>query len=62
MTDRMAGPQAAYRRGYDMAEMKPGERLRCASCGTQAVVIKPDGPVPHCCGQEMENSSAAARS
>jgi hypothetical protein len=41
-----------------MAEMKPGERLRCAGCGTQAVVIKPGGPVPHCCGQEMESFAA----
>jgi hypothetical protein len=41
-----------------MAEMKPGERLHCVGCGTQAVVIKPDGPVPHCCGKEMESSSS----
>ena len=47
-----------------MADMKPGARLRCADCGTQIVVIKPDGQVPHCCGKEMESASdtAAAKS
>jgi len=44
-----------------MVEMKPGERLRCAGCGTQAVVIRPGGTAPHCCGREMESFSAAAK-
>jgi hypothetical protein len=43
-----------------MADMKPGERLRCADCGTQIIVIKPDGSVPQCCGKDME--SAAVKS
>ena len=45
-----------------MADMKPGERLRCADCGTQVVVIKADGPVPQCCGKELESASATAKS
>jgi endogenous inhibitor of DNA gyrase (YacG/DUF329 family) len=32
---------------------KPGERLRCAECGTEVVVIKSDGVLPRCCGQPM---------
>lgn len=44
-----------------MAEVKSGERLRCADCGTEIVVIKPGGPVPYCCGQEMERVSATAK-
>jgi hypothetical protein len=44
-----------------MAGMKPGERRQCAECGTAIVVIKPDGPVPHCCGRAMESVSAAKR-
>ena len=59
MAGRTAGLSAAYRKEIDMAETRPGERLRCAGCGTQAVVIKSDGPVPLCCGQEMESSAAA---
>jgi DNA-directed RNA polymerase subunit RPC12/RpoP len=42
-----------------MAEIKPGERFRCTDCGTEIVVIKSDGPVPHCCGKEMESVSGA---
>ena len=45
-----------------MADMKPGERLGCADCGTQIVVIKADGPFPHCCGKELERASAKAKS
>jgi hypothetical protein len=40
-----------------MSAVKPGERFRCAECGTEVVVIRPDGSVPHCCSTEMESSS-----
>lgn len=41
-----------------MADAKPGERYNCASCGTQVVVIKADGPAPRCCGTDMEPAAA----
>jgi desulfoferrodoxin-like iron-binding protein len=41
-----------------MASAKPGQRFRCAECGTEVVVIKPGESVPSCCGQEMENASS----
>ena len=44
-----------------MAEVKSGERLRCADCGTEIVVIKPGGPVPRCCGKELESVAATAK-
>jgi Desulfoferrodoxin, N-terminal domain len=36
-----------------MTETKPGERFRCADCGTEVMVIKSGGPVPHCCGRPV---------
>ena len=41
-----------------MSDAKPGERFRCAECGTEVVVIKTGGPAPRCCGAEMESLSA----
>ena len=43
-----------------MADVKPGQRLGCADCGTQIIVIKPDGSVPRCCGKEMAAAAATA--
>jgi Desulfoferrodoxin, N-terminal domain len=34
--------------------VKPGARYRCASCGTEVVVIKADGAVPQCCDAAMQ--------
>jgi Desulfoferrodoxin, N-terminal domain len=40
--------------------IKPGVRFRCAQCGTETVVVKADGAVPSCCGEEMANLSSQA--
>jgi hypothetical protein len=43
-----------------MQNVAPGTRLRCSSCATEIVVVKPaTGPLG-CCGQPMVDVSAAA--
>jgi hypothetical protein len=41
-----------------MTAMKPGERFRCATCGTEILVLKPGESAPECCGTQMESPSA----
>jgi hypothetical protein len=41
-----------------MAEAKAGQRFQCATCGTQVVVIKTEGPAPRCCGADMQAPAA----
>jgi hypothetical protein len=41
-----------------MATPQTGERLRCAACGTEVIVLQPPdaeapGTEPSCCGQPM---------
>jgi Desulfoferrodoxin, N-terminal domain len=43
-----------------MRATKPGERFRCAQCGTQVVVVRPGDDVPRCCNAEMESLSSPA--
>jgi hypothetical protein len=40
-----------------MTETKVGTKLRCGSCGTEFVVIKPPSAPPECCGQPMQEPS-----
>lgn len=36
-----------------MEPVKTGERLRCADCGTEVIIIKADGVRPACCGKPL---------
>jgi hypothetical protein len=37
----------------DQDTVKPGTRLKCEQCGSEAVVVRGDGPDLACCGAPM---------
>jgi hypothetical protein len=38
--------------------VKPGTRLRCPTCGAEAVVTKAEGPELTCCGGRLVSGGA----
>ena len=41
---------------------KAGQRLRCATCGTEIVVVKAPSEPLICCGSPMQDREASATS
>ena len=43
-----------------MDMVKVGTRLSCASCGTEAIVVKAPSGVVACCGRPMDGQEGGA--
>jgi len=37
----------------DTSAVKVGTRYRCASCGSEFVVVRAPASTPHCCGRPL---------
>lgn len=40
------------------AAIRPGSRLRCTTCGSEFVIVKPQQPEVSCCGEPLSEFSA----
>jgi hypothetical protein len=44
-----------------MEAPKAGTRLTCATCGTEAIVVKAPGGAVSCCGGELADATQQAK-